>query len=94
MTLPARKTGIPCFECGKRSGLECPGRKPGEATRCQRCLDDYMAKEDARQLAHLAKLIRSFRRKGDVQSERRLWNNLGRSETRDYIQRLRAAVAR
>lgn len=74
--------------------MDCPGRKPGEAIRCRQCLDGYMAKEIERQLAHLVELIRSLRRKGDAQSEQRLWSNLGRSETRDYIQRLRAAVAR
>jgi len=30
-------TGIPCFRCGKYSGIDCPGRKPGEATLCFKC---------------------------------------------------------
>lgn len=37
-----RDTGIPCFECGKRSGVECPGRKNGEATRCVPCMAKYL----------------------------------------------------
>ena len=37
-----KETGIPCFVCGKNSGIDCPGRKPNEATRCRKCLDEYM----------------------------------------------------
>jgi len=37
-----RETGIPCFECGKRSGIDCPGRNPDEATRCKVCMEEFM----------------------------------------------------
>lgn len=37
-----KETGIPCFECGERSGIDCPGRRPDEATRCVVCMDEFM----------------------------------------------------
>jgi len=48
-------TGIPCFKCGRRSGIDCPGRQPGEATRCMTCLNEYIAEEIEfdRRIAHL-----------------------------------------
>lgn len=41
-----RETGIPCFECEKRSGIDCPGRKFGEATRCKVCMHKFMKSMD------------------------------------------------
>ncbi len=41
-----QKTGIPCFECGWHSGIDCPGRKPDEATRYVLCLEKFMQKQD------------------------------------------------
>jgi len=37
-----KETGIPCFECGEKSGIDCPGRKVDEATRCSTCLKKFM----------------------------------------------------
>jgi len=37
-----KETGIPCFECGERSGIDCPGRKSNEATRCITCLVKFL----------------------------------------------------
>ncbi len=37
-----KETGIPCFECGQRSGMDCPGRRSDEATRCPACMDEFM----------------------------------------------------
>ena len=37
-----KETGIPCFECGEKSGIDCPGRKSNEATRCKTCLKKFM----------------------------------------------------
>jgi hypothetical protein len=37
-----KETGIPCFECGKHSGIDCPGRKPNESTRCIGCMEKFM----------------------------------------------------
>ncbi|KKN98907.1 hypothetical protein LCGC14_0141510 [marine sediment metagenome] len=39
-----KETGIPCFECGKRSGIDCPGRRPDEATRCTVCMEEFMGR--------------------------------------------------
>ena len=36
------ETGIPCFECNERSGIDCPGRRPNEATRCGICMEKFM----------------------------------------------------
>lgn len=38
-----KTTDILCFECGKHFGIDCPGRKQGEATRCKDCLDKFIA---------------------------------------------------
>ena len=40
-----RETGIPCLECGQRSGIDCPGRQLDEVTRCRTCLDKYIKEE-------------------------------------------------
>lgn len=37
-----RETGIPCFECGERSGMDCPGRRSDESTRCTACMKEFM----------------------------------------------------
>lgn len=50
---PTIETGISCFVCGIRSGIDCPGRKPGEATRCKVCLDAYMAQMHQLQQQHI-----------------------------------------
>lgn len=68
-----QETGIPCFQCGARSGLNCPGRRPDEATRCEKCFDEYMAEEHEKEFLHLVSFIRSLREKGDLAAERRLW---------------------
>lgn len=39
------ETGIPCLECGERSGIDCVGRTAGEATRCAICFEKFMEKE-------------------------------------------------
>lgn len=46
-----------CFECGKYPGLECPGRKPEERTRCQMCLNNFMRKENVRTIQHALTLL-------------------------------------
>lgn len=45
--LPIRETGIICFECGQRSGIDCPGRKPDESTRCLVCFNKFMSRIDS-----------------------------------------------
>ena len=57
-----KETGIPCFECGRRSGIDCPGRKSDEATRCKECFDAFMEKARMEQVEHLAKYIGYLRR--------------------------------
>lgn len=37
-----RETGILCFECGNHSGIDCPGRRADEATRCKACMRKYV----------------------------------------------------
>lgn len=53
------ETGIPCFECKKRSGLDCAGRKPDESTRCRKCLDKNREKEKQREEDHLTSMLES-----------------------------------
>lgn len=46
-----------CFECGKRPGLECPGRKSEEQTRCSMCFNNFMIKENIRDARHILELL-------------------------------------
>ena len=48
-----QETNILCFECGKRFGVDCPGRRPNESTRCQICLDKYMEQLKQGQITHI-----------------------------------------
>jgi hypothetical protein len=48
-----RETGIPCFQCKERSGLDCPGRKPNEATLCAICFEARMKRWRKEQADHL-----------------------------------------
>lgn len=82
---------IPCFQCGAKPGMDCPGRRPGEATRCEGCTREFMARERERQLRHLAEMVRSFRERGDGGSERELWAALDGAAYED-IQRLSAEL--
>ena len=50
-------TGIPCFRCKKRSGINCPGRKPDEPTLCNPCFQVQRLKDDYEQAAHLLKCL-------------------------------------
>ncbi len=71
---PDKETGIPCCDCGQKSGLDCPGRKAGEATRCRECIDIFMEKMHREQVEHLASYIRHLRRKGDTKAEQVVWS--------------------
>jgi len=48
------ETGIPCFKCKKRSGIDCAGRKPDESTLCHQCLKERLAEDAKLQARHLA----------------------------------------
>lgn len=52
------ETGIPCFACKKKSGMDCPGRKPNEATRCYGCTKIFLANEQQKQRQHLLDLLK------------------------------------
>jgi len=86
-----RETGIPCFECGQRSGLDCPGRQPDESTRCRECLEKFLAKEREAEFLHLAGYVRSLRERGSAEEERSLWAALEKQGYED-LQRLSAEV--
>jgi len=51
------ETGIPCFKCKKRSGIECPGRKSDESTLCNPCFQVQRLKDEYEQAAHLLKCL-------------------------------------
>jgi hypothetical protein len=55
--LIGKETGILCFHCGKRSGTDCPGRKPDESTLCKPCLLIQDAKENYEQASHFLKCL-------------------------------------
>jgi len=38
-----KETGILCFVCGNHSGIDCPGRRSDEATRCKACMSKFFA---------------------------------------------------
>ena len=48
-----QETGIPCFRCSKRSGVDCPGREQGEATLCEPCFRVKLLADRAEEAQHL-----------------------------------------
>jgi DNA-directed RNA polymerase subunit RPC12/RpoP len=42
-----------CFACGKNPGVECPGRKKDEQTRCLNCLEKFMLKERIQEVRNI-----------------------------------------
>ena len=82
------ETGIPCFECGRRSGIDCPGRKPDEATRCKECFDSYMEKVRREQAEHLAKYIGYLRREKDTETEQAVWSAIDDVDRKDVCRLL------
>lgn len=51
-----RETGIPCFKCKERSGLDCAGRAPDESTLCSVCLEKLLAEEKLEEELHMKKI--------------------------------------
>ena len=49
---PEIETGIPCYICGKHSGLDCAGRAPDEATKCKFCFKKWLDEERRSQEEH------------------------------------------
>lgn len=50
------ETGIPCFKCKERSGIDCAGRGPDEATLCVVCFQKMMAQEKLEEKLHMKKV--------------------------------------
>ncbi len=87
---PLIETGIPCFRCGGRSGMsgiECPGRKPGEATLCVSCFKERMAEEAEKQARHQASFLEGTRSGGGGAKARELWDILG-AEEREGVRKI------
>jgi len=51
---PNIETGIPCFKCKKRSGIDCAGRKTNEPTLCTACISENLINEHNDLLKRLA----------------------------------------
>lgn len=51
-----RETGIPCFKCKERSGIDCAGRGPNESTLCVVCFETLMAKEKLEEELHMKRI--------------------------------------
>ena len=84
---PIIETGIPCFRCGERSGLDCPGRKPDESTLCKPCFDEHMAEELERQARHQASFLEGVRSGGGAGKVREVWE-LFDEEERDAVRKI------
>lgn len=54
-----------CFQCGKNPGMECPGRKPNERTRCESCFELFMSEEELHQARHIINLLQEKLEKRD-----------------------------
>lgn len=54
-----KKTGILCFNCKKRSGIDCAGREPDESTLCDPCFQVRLMKERYEQASHLLECLNS-----------------------------------
>lgn len=48
-----KQTDVLCFQCNKRYGIDCPGRKPNESTLCNPCFVVKMKQEEYEQAQHL-----------------------------------------
>jgi len=53
----SRTTGILCFGCQKRHGIECPGRKKDESTLCSPCFIVSMLKDRYQQGQHMLNML-------------------------------------
>lgn len=69
---PIAETRIPCFRCGERPGIDCPG-KPDEATLCEPCFKKRMAEERELQETHLASFLEGVHCAGGAMKARELW---------------------
>lgn len=85
---PIIETGIPCYRCGERPGLDCPGRKPDEATLCEHCFKEHMAAEMERQAIHQAKYIVGVRDGGGAEEVRRVFWDIFGEEEREGIRKI------
>ena len=85
---PPIETGIPCFRCGERSGLDCPGRKPDEPTLCQPCSVECMAEETERQTRHQASYLEGVRDAGGTNEAVRVFRKVFCEEEREGIRNL------
>lgn len=54
-----KETGITCFICGLRSGIDCPGRDIGESTLCTPCVTVAMLLAEYEQAKHLLGMLNS-----------------------------------
>lgn len=75
-----KETGIPCFKCEVRSGIECAGRKPGESTFCNQCMEENRTEYAKAQARHLARYLDGVK---DVAGERKVryvWDLLSQEE--------------
>lgn len=51
-----RETGILCFKCKERSGIDCAGRRPDESTLCVVCFEKSMVREKLEEELHMKKI--------------------------------------
>ncbi len=84
MMYETRETGVPCFRCKERSGLDCAGRSPDESTLCQQCLKEWLAEEAKSQAVHLASYLDGLRDGAGDQRVRDVWEKLS-DEDRDEL---------
>ncbi len=84
---PHVETGIPCFRCAERSGLEYPVRKPEEATLCAKCFKEHMAEEAERQARHQTGFLEGVKSDGGSEKARELWGLFG-DEEREGISKI------
>jgi len=74
------ETGIPCFKCKKRSGIDCAGRKPDESTLCHQCLKERLAEDAKLQARHLASYMDGVADVGGRQKVRQVWDLISQDE--------------
>lgn len=63
------ETGIPCFKCKERSGIDCAGRGPDESTLCIICFEKWMVKQKLEEELHM-KQIQSQSQNSQSSTER------------------------
>jgi hypothetical protein len=61
-----------CYICNKNPGIECPGRRPDERTKCKECLYKYMVSGNIEDAIYRLNCINNLVQDDNIDYARRL----------------------